>query len=233
MAYRSSSTANTSGTSINVPVPASAATDDIAILCLNLDNTGHGTITQPTGFTLLFTSTVATPDGHTQMVSWKRLTGADSGNYTPSWTGSNDVIGMCALFSGRSTSSDPTATAATNTSSNANPVAVGAATITAVDGDDLIWIGGLDGNAIAVGGSCAAPSGYTERQDVSDTTRNWCNLSIATQDNVGAGATGTVTGTYTIGGGSERAGWLAHLVRIPKPAAAGAATTSTYLMMGV
>ena len=214
MAYRSSSANNGNGSSGTVPVPASAATDDIAIVALNIDGTGHGTITV-TDFTQLdSTITVATPDGHTQAIFYKRLTAADSGNYAFSWTNSNDWIAECALFSGRNTTNPPVAsTGATNSSSNTSPVSVGANGVTALTDDDLIWIGGLDGSGLAVSAGCAPPTDFTERQDVNDTTRAWCNLSIATRDAVAAGATGTITGTYTMDGGT--AGWLAFLVRIP------------------
>jgi hypothetical protein len=213
MAYRSSSNVTGTGVAtVNVPVPSGAAANDIAILVVNIDGTGHGTITWPSGFTLLFKTEVASPDGHTQGIAWKRLTGADSGNYTVSWTGSNDVIGQCNLFSGRHTSNPPVASQASNTSSNSSPISVGAATVTAVTGDDLLWAGGLDMNSNITTTSCAAPSTYTERQD---SNHLWCALSTATKDNVSAGATGTVTGTFTT---TTTAGWLAHLVRIPAAA---------------
>lgn len=219
MAYRSSSVADLlATTTISVPVPAGAAINDIAILVINLDNTGHGTLTFPAGFTTLFTTTVSGPDQHTQALAWKRLIAADTGNYTVTWTGANDAIGECALFSGRDTSNPPTASEATDTSANASPISVSAATVTALTGDDLLWAGGLDLTSSTATSSCAPPSAFTERQD---DARDWCALSIATEDNVSSGATGTITGTWTTTG---TAGWLAHLVRIP--AAGGAAITS-------
>lgn len=221
MAFRSSTNAvGTAVATINIAVPASAATDDIAILVVNIDGTGHGTITWPSGFTLLDNSTVASPDGHTQACAWKRLTGADSGNYTVSWTGSNDVVGQCDLFSGRHTSNPPVVSVATDTTANSSPISVNATGVTAVAGDDLMWIGGLDATSNVHSPSCAPPSTFTERQD---SVNLWATLSNATKDNVSAGATGTITGVYTE---TVTAGWLAHLVRIPAAGGAAAAPFS-------
>lgn len=231
MAYRSSSNTTGSTTTITLPVPTGAATDDIAIIAVNVDNQPHGTWTWPTGFTELAGTNgtaIASPDGHTQAIAWKRLTGADSGNYTITYTNGNDYVAECALFSGRDTGNPPVAaTVATNTSANSSPVSVGSNGVTASDGDDLIWIGGIDVTSSGIGNGCAAPSGYQERQDVE---LGWSNLSIATQDNVSAGATGTVTGTYSLASGT--AGWIAHLVRIPSSGGGGASGQPTSKRFG-
>ena len=227
MAYRSSSanSAESSATALTTTVPAGAATDDIAIVCASYDDPSV-TFTWDAGFTELYDQTM-TADGHRFGCAWKRLTGADSGNYTAtinSAPGARGWVVQAALFSGRHTTNPPVgSTIAVNNSGNSSPISVAANGVTAVAGDDLCWIGGLDVTSAGVGNGCAAPTSFTERQDTEGGGGAlWSNMSIATWDNVSAGATGTITGTYSLSSGT--AGWVAVLIRIP--AAGGAAATS-------
>lgn len=226
MAFRSSSfNASLTGgsTSGTVPVPSGAASGDIAIIAISLDYFGSETITWPSGFTEVQNyANLGVPDGNIFGIAWKRLTGADSGTYAISWTSSADWLIECALFSGRDATNPPVSNIATNTSANTSPVSVAATGVTAVAGDDLLWIGAVDqtGNGAA---SCSPPSTFTEQQDAQSTdpggaAGGYCNVSMATKDNVSAGATGTITGTYTT---SATAGWAASLVRIPAAASTG------------
>lgn len=223
MAYRSSSSTSGATTTITVPVPAGAATNDIAILVVSIDNTTHGTITWPSGFTEFYDTELTGPDGHTQGMAWKRLTGADSGNYTITYGNGNDYVAMCVLFSGRDTTNPPVHNYASSTSSNTSPISVNATAVTASDGDDMMWVGGLDVTASGAGNGCAAPTNYTECQDVEN---GWANASVATRDNVSAGSTGTVTGTYSLS--SNAAGWQSSLIRIPAAAASGQPTAKRH-----
>jgi hypothetical protein len=105
--YRSSSNTGTSDqlvSSINVPVPSGAAANDIALVALEMWESANPTVTAPSGFTLL-TSQVS--GSQKLKIWWKRLTGADTGNYSFSWTGSQWTLGHCVLLTGAVTSGDP------------------------------------------------------------------------------------------------------------------------------
>lgn len=223
MAYRNSTSAGGGATTtVTVAVPAGAATDDIAILAISTDIGITQTITWPSGFTQLDDTLISGPDAQVYASAWKRLTGADSGNYVATLSSStNDHLAECALFSGRHTTNAPVAsTLATNTTANTSPISVTANGVTAVAGDDLLWIGAADVTSGGGGTSWSPPSSFTERQD--DVNQGpgggWCNGSMATQDNVGAGATGTITGTFVA---TVTAGWFASLIRIPAAAGGG------------
>jgi hypothetical protein len=105
--YRSSSASGTSDafvTSINIPVPAGAAANDIALLVIEQWESANPTITWPSGFT----QAVNFVSGSSKLrIAWKRLTGSDSGNYTPNWTGSQWTMGHCILITGAATTGDP------------------------------------------------------------------------------------------------------------------------------
>ncbi len=216
MAYRSSSTGSGNGFQPATAVPAGAASGDIMILAATIDASAavFDTGDWPTGFTEL-SEVGMTLDGQRAAIGWKRLSGADSGSYTFGDVGSiGDWIAQAYAFSGRHATDPPTLTTATSNASNASPVSVNASTITAVSGDDLLWVSAPDVNASGIATGHTAPTDYAERQDVENA---WSNLAGASRDNVSAGATGTVTGTLTLASGAS--GWTAWLVRIPSDSA--------------
>lgn len=217
MAYRSSTEAAgaSGGDSFTISVPTGVAANDIVVLVVELDYPS-GTITWPSGFTQLAATT--TIDG-VHAVAWKRLTGADSGTYTITSTVPSG-LGYAAnalAFSGRHTTNNPAvSTAAVQNTVQSAPVTVTANGVTAVAGDDLIWFASMDADASGQGSVFTPPSGYTERQETGGATDQWCYISTATVDNVSAGATGSVAGTFT----SYDARWASYLVRVPEAATA-------------
>lgn len=117
--YRSSSTTGNLVlvNSLNVPVPTGAASGDIALVGLSMWEVTDPAITAPTGFTQ-FISVVSSEIK--LKIFWKRLTAADTGNYTFSWTGTQWSQGLGALVTGGLASGDPvtitnTATATSST----------------------------------------------------------------------------------------------------------------------
>lgn len=213
MAYRSSSVNTGNSTTPSVAVPASVDIGDIVLIAVTADNvlidfTGKF----PAGFTLL-DQVGPTLDGEKAAIGWKRLSAVDSGTYTFTSMGvaATDWVCEAIAFSGRDTINPPVQnTVAVNNTGNASPIAPTASTLTAVAGDDLLWVGGLDvtNNTFTVG--YTAPSGYTLRQG---SKQGWSTIGIASKDNVSAGATGSVAGSVTISSGTS--GWDAWLVRIP------------------
>src|SRR6266542_3694401 len=165
MAFRSSSLLAGAGTNgAAVPVPTGATNLDIAVVGLYIEDTI--TITPPLGFTLKADlRTSATLRGGL-VVYWKRLTGADSGTYSFTWTttptpwrGAN-----CGLWSGRTTSGDPfdgtVGTAESTTQVTTLNVSTSPA---AANGDAVGFWTSFNG-----GTSFTAPTNYTERADNAD-----------------------------------------------------------------
>jgi hypothetical protein len=221
MAYRDSTTNGGQDTLPTVAVPSGAAINDIAILVLSLDSAATDpTADLPSGFTELVDTSVATPDGQRFQVAWKRLSAADAGSYAYTDIGisSADWLLQCMLLSGRSTTTAPTLTTATNNSSNASPVSVNATGLTAAQGSDIVFVGMGDPDATAGAGamSFAPPGSYTEAEDATADSGDsvlFCASTLAYRENVNAGSTGTITGTLTLSAGVS--GWGAFLVEIP------------------
>jgi hypothetical protein len=228
MAYRDSTNGQGLSTSRTVAVPAGVQTDDIVIIVCTSDG---GTSTNgviPSGFTAFFTDSKCLADGQAATCCWKRLTGADSGSY--SFTGSpdnSDWICQAYAFSGRDTGNPPVqSTLNTVNSASGSPLTINANGVTALTGDDLLWLSMPDTTASGVGTGHTPPSGYTE---VEDALQNWQNVSGAYKENVSAGATGTVSGTFTMSSGT--AGYQAVLIRIP--AGAGGPSVHSLSALGV
>jgi|GEM_PF-2898654 len=196
-------------------VPTGVAANDIVIMTATVEvGAAFDPVDLPTDFTEIQENDV-TADGQTMWLGWKRLTGADSGSYTfGSVTdgGSNrEWICQAYAFTGRDTTNDPVSTANVSNTLNSDPVTVTATGVTALNGDDLLWISAPDVNSANVGdGHSAVPANFTELEDVENV---WSNLAGANRDNVSAGATGNLSGTFELA--SNQAGWAAYLVRVP------------------
>lgn len=218
MAFRSSSTNSGNSDTPSVAVPAGVQIGDIVHLFCSIDTEAavFDPADYPTDFVELHDVNL-TLDGHSVSLSWKRLTAADAGTYQFGNLGaSGDWICQAAAHSGRHATDPPVSTVNTDNNNNTGPnITVTATGLDAEDGDDLLWGSAPDVTLNGVGNGHTPPTDFTEREDAE---LQWTNMSIATRDNVSAGATGNIAGTFAITGNG--AGWAAVLVRIPAEAAA-------------
>lgn len=212
VAYRSSSitgTADAQDAGKSIPVPSGAAADDIALIAIEvwLDTSTDPVITWPSGFTqkIFYESTT---DGFQRMfVAWKRLTGADTGNYTYTISGSYWNMAHCILISGAFTTGDPIE--ATNTAQ-----VVGTATpstsVTMTTAGALVHFVVNENSA-----SATPPTSYTEVQDGNYLHTNYYLPGAS--------------GTYPTSGGSLSTSTtqLAALLAVKAAGAGGADITGT------
>lgn len=228
MAYRSSTVVqNTSGTSPHGDKPAGLAVGDYMLAAMNFD--GTTSITPPSGWTSRNTGFQAAPDGQTTAVYDKIADSSDVAGTNWTWTfgAASDPIIIVGAWSGRNTNAPRTfLTDTPNTSSNTTAISCGGASGTAVTGDDLIYVCGLDMTVSGATWSFTPPASFTERQDSVNGVFN-C-LTLATQDNVSSGAKGTITATATRTAGSGNAGFHVIVASIAAavPAVLSAATPS-------
>lgn len=203
VAFRSSSQTGTSDafiTSINVPVPASAAANDIAIVAIEQWESANPAVTPPAGFTAL---TPVVSGSQKLKIFWKRLTGADTGNYTFSWTGSQWSMGHCILLTGGITSGDPVEATNTATATDTNVPSTSVTTATEP------FLGHFIANENASTGT--PPTNYTETRD-GDYLKSNYRVPAATGSHTASGGT---LSTSTL--------MLVELVAI-KPEAGGGST---------
>lgn len=236
MAFRSSTQGvGATSNSVSTNVPTGIANNDIAILVLSFDyneaGSGVATFTFPTGFTEIVHVSNGAPDGNTVAIAWKRCDGTESGTFTVTASAggqsANAKAVICGLWSGRDTGNPPVAgtwTEDTNGGSGYTSVMTSTAVaVTAVLGDDIVYISSPDTNNAPVATSFTAPSGFTAREDQLN-AEDWVNNELCTKDNVSAGSTGTISGDFTFSAGvaSRNVG----LIRIPV-AAVGSPITPT------
>ena len=202
MAYVSSANlTGASATSAAVPVPAGAAAGHIAVVGLYLETSAA--LTPPDGtWTLKADLATGTPSTVGRLaVYWKRLTAADSGTWSWSWTGAGWRIGSSVLFSGRAATGDPfEGTPGTAETTGAGNIVIPAVSPAAA-GDDLVAFA-----TNFTGGAWTPGSGLT--------------------DAVAAGTTGTKTFTCA-GGAAGMKGFLGPL--LPAVGDAGPQTVPMFL----
>lgn len=186
MGFRSStSIAPGSGTSAAPAVPTGAAVGDVAVVGLYMESAAA--VTPPAGFTQKADlQTSATARGRL-VVFWKRLTAADTGTYTFTWTGATWRGAVCGLWSGRIATGDPfdgtVGTAESTTSVSTLNVSTSPS---ASNGDAVGMWTNFNGGA-----TWTAPASYTERQDTNV-------ITLDSRDAVASGSTGNVTATSTV-----------------------------------
>lgn len=162
VALRSSSvtgTGDTNGASCVVPVPTGAASGDIAILAMEHWDTFDGTsVTFPAGFTTVING-ILSGNREKLYVAWKRLTGADTGNYTVTWTGNQWNMGHCLMVSGVVGSGDPVDVSTSGTTVSVTTLPTMLITTTVAN----TFVAHFIANQTSASGT--PPTGFTEIQD--------------------------------------------------------------------
>lgn len=207
VALRSSSVSgasDTNGTSCVVPVPSGAAAGDVALLAMEHWETFDATgVTFPAGFTVVVNGLLSGAR-EKLFVGWKRLTGADTGNYTITWTSAQWNMGHCILITGAVTVGDPIE--ASNTATGTGTTIPGTS-VTTVTQPFLAHFVANENTA-----SGTPPTNFTEAQDGDYLKTNYR-------------IPGT-TGTHTVSGGSTSASTAKSVALIAVQADGGAAAAS-------
>lgn len=208
MAHRSSTTGGNEAyvSSIAVNVPAGAASGDIVVVGLARWEATNPAVTLPSGFAAVGAQSV---NGSGKLdIYQKRLTGADAGTYSFSWTGTMWTSIMASAFSGRLAAGDAIAAnvaAATGSGTTFTTISV----TPAYADPDLAYFVYTD-----AGGTHTPPTNFIERSDSDASTH-------ATRDGTGLGV-----GTFSAASGTgPSSSWIARLVAI-EPAAGGGVVTA-------
>jgi hypothetical protein len=189
MAFRSSSqyAPGTNGTSWVVPVPPGAQSGDIVTVGGYKENTAavtppDGTWTQKAALT-----TSATARGALH-VFWKRLTAADTGSYTFTWSGNTFRAAAAECNSGRIATGDPFDGTVGTAESTTGVTTLNVSTSpTGANGDAVGFWTNFNG-----GSGFTAPTNYTQQQVASNV------IALESRDAVASGSTGNVTATCTV-----------------------------------
>lgn len=190
----------------NCPVPTGAAANDIALLAIEmwLDTATDPVVTWPSGFTqTVYYESTADPFQRIA-VGWKRLTGADTGNYAYTLNGSYWNMAHCMLVTGAATTGD--AIEATNTAETGGTT-MPSTSVTTVTEPFLAHFVAKVGSA-----TNTPPTNFTEVQD---------GTYLTTSYRIPA-----TTGTHTTSGGSTSASTVKIAVLIAVKAEGAVATSA-------
>jgi hypothetical protein len=204
MAYSASTTAVGTGGAdqVTINVPTNSDGDVLVFL------TDHWNETVTWGFTPAATGTfnVVGNSGREGHFMWAtKVASSEPANYTISLGGGNGftVKAVAASFSGRSSATPSASTATDDAGNSATPISTPLGGVTAASGDDIVIVTGVASSNVTGSSTFTAPANYTTRQNASNTGAfDGGGVAIATRDNVSAGATGTLTGSWVLGSGN-------------------------------
>jgi hypothetical protein len=193
--------------------PASVASGDVIVIPIFVDSTA--TITAlPPGFAEATDSPIARPSGggaHSLHVVWKRATGADTGTYSFTLSGSAFVAGAALRYTGCVASGNPWDVTTSADGGVTNSTTTPAVSVTTTGADRMLVFAGTNWG----GGGWTPPAGFTERID------NGSEVNTADDSvQVSAGSSGTVTATCA--GSNKTLAWLGALIGTTGGAAAAA-----------
>ena len=212
----------TSGSTIDLPVPTTVATDDLMIAQIAYSATGGGIITPPAGWTLLDETGA---NGITQALYWRVATVSEPAAYsfTLSSGATDTAVGAITLYDGVDTAS-PIDISAAQTNASAATVTAPSITTTVANATLVAFY------AVRDDGNGTAPGGMTERTDVNSANGGAPadeTLALSADEQLGAaGSTGTRTATV-----DATAGSIGTLVAL-NPASVVAAATDLVMVTG-
>lgn len=198
------------GSTSSVAVPAGVVALDIIVVAMFVD--GTATVSGlPSGFAHATGSpmTVTGTGAHSQVVAWKRASGADSGTYDFTVTSAGYVNAAASRYTGAVTTGDPWEAVDPEFSTSPGTTSP-PCTVTTLGSDRLLVWSATNWS----GGAWTPPASFTERRDSGDQVMTSADLAQAA-----AGSSGSVVGTCV--GNDRRTAWLGALLP-----AAGAAATS-------
>lgn len=198
-------------------MPAGVVLGDALIAYCITDNNGDWTTT-PSGWTKLIGATFdqVTPDGQQRAVYWRSAGASEPSTYTftdGAANTSNSTI-IIAAFSGASTVAPTNWSLTIDSTAETTGFVYGMTGVTASAGSCVAWFSDTDqtsSNTAYV--TYTAPSGFTNRAQT--TVGSWISAAMGTKDNVTAGATGTLSSTTTVVGGTLTYGLASLVIEIP------------------
>jgi len=169
-----------SRTTVAIPVPAGVDNKDIVVVGVYKENTAA--ITPPAGFTLKASDTTNATTQGALWVYWKRLTGADTGSYDFTWTGSSYAGGHAVAGRGAVETGDPFIAGSIVRTSNNSGNSLGHAVTSILNGLGISFVSSW---ATATR-TWTAPSGWNKEEQT-------VNQALGVKASMPATTTGTVT----------------------------------------
>lgn len=177
---------------------------NLLILAVCTGGNGNGTVTC-TGFTAGGTVVTFPSSADYMTYIYKTAGASESNSYVVTPNSSNWTTVQGWELSGRNTSSPFTFKTNVTAATHASPLTIAPGGGTAAAGDDLLWLGGVQGNNYTAFG-IGAPSSFTNGLATHGSGSFSNGMVSAIEASVSGGSTGTISGTATWTGGTDDGG---------------------------
>jgi hypothetical protein len=194
----------TTGTTINIPLPAGVVADKGVLALLFLDSTAQ-TLTWPGGWVEAENSPVnVSPTSHGLHVAWHRAAGSESGNVSPTWGSSTFAAAFTARVDSMVTSGTPFDSPTGSAHSAGASVTVSPTVSTTSLGADRLLIHVATNWSGGTWTADTSPAFTKQQQSLENV------MVLCTRDQAGAGGSGNVEATCT--GSDKSTAWLGALI---------------------
>jgi hypothetical protein len=197
-------------------VPDDVVAGDIIVVAAFIDGTSTDVTGMPADFEHALGSPLDVAAGggfgeHVLAVMWKRASGADSGTYDFTLSGTTFVYGNAVRYEGAVGSGDPWDATDAAESGAVSVSTAPAVSVTTLGPDRLLIYVATDHNGDS--GTWSPPAGFDQRQGGTNTT----NTEISDLAQSSAGSSGSVSATHTVAG--FMGAWLGALIGTTSAAA--------------
>lgn len=214
---------------VTVTDNGSQAGDQLTLVVI-VNNESAATITWPSGFTQFASADNSGANrGFRTFIAaaWATTSAASYAITVQGGNGTTPSL-IFAANSSRTTGAPTNFAASNDVLGSTSPVSIALTGITALSGDDLLWLGSANNTGAWV---FTAPTGMTSQQTQDLTSGSGYGFNLSTEDNVASGATGTLTGIATLV--SANADAVGLVVSLPAAAAPPTSKPSPILLLGV
>lgn len=230
IALVNSAGANSASSSASISLPSGYVSGDLLLAFLSI---AGGTATTPSGWTLQSSEALS---GGVAYVYSRVSNGSEGTALSVALSISTQWTSLALAYSGTSTSAPINALGAANTTTPiASPVSAAVSSITtSVANTLLLYVVAPGGSkSTAQTTSLTAPTGFGSPL-YGNAQAYVYQQAAASMAQAASGATGTITGTYSVSGNSVWAAFLLALAPLANPSdASGAATTTPPIAAGV
>lgn len=232
MAYRSGSSITGSNDSVTVPLPAGTQDGDWLVYIIGNEQQA---ITSWGGFTPDATASFTTDGGDSRVggaIVGLRLASSEPANRTITIGGGDaaPVRAACIALSGRSSSVPSLAAVTNDAGGGTGTVSTPLTGVTATAGDDIIVCSAVIANNTSGTWVFTPPASYTSQQSATTAALFYAGgVNLSTRENVSAGATGTLTGSWALASTTGETCGL--VIAFPASGGGGGAPDKSYFFM--
>lgn len=230
MSFVASASIGSSGAGdLTVNKPTGTAENDLVVLMITQGAGSDVSMTWPSGFTQFANNPFTTGENITMKAAWKYAGASEPSTYTVGGVTDYAVL-VSAAWRGR-VNETPTVVNSSDTSTEATPITMEIAGLTAEAGDDVAYFARAS-TQDNIGVNYTADAGFTEREDLASSGASWTTATLATKDNLSAGTLSTLSAGAARVSGPNDMRWLAITFAMNASGGGGSLGVRSYYAFG-